>query len=46
MTQAARLLVTIMSALIVLALAAHMLKIREFRERLALIARRGGRESS
>jgi putative peptidoglycan lipid II flippase len=38
--QAARLLVTILSALIVLALAAHVLKIREFREGLALVARR------
>jgi hypothetical protein len=43
--QAARLLVTILSALVVLALAAHVLRIREFREGLALIAKRGGRES-
>jgi putative peptidoglycan lipid II flippase len=43
--QAARLFVTILSALLVLALAAHVLKIREFREGLVLIAKRGGRES-
>jgi putative peptidoglycan lipid II flippase len=43
--QAARLFVTILSALLVLALAAHVLRIREFREGLVLIARRGGRES-
>ena len=43
--QAARLFVTILSALLVLALAAHVLKIREFREGLMLIAKRGGRES-
>ena len=42
--QAARLLVTILSALIVLALGAHALRIREFRDGLALIARRLGRE--
>jgi len=43
--QAARLFVTILSALLVLALAAHVLKIREFREGLMLIAKRRGRES-
>jgi len=43
--QAARLFVTILSALLVLALAAHVLRIREFREGLVLIAKRGGRES-
>ena len=43
--QAARLFVTILSALLVLALAAHVLKIREFREGLMRIAKRGGRES-
>ena len=39
--QAARLLAAIGAALSVLALAAHLLKIREFREGVALIARRG-----
>ena len=43
LVQAARLLATIMSALAVLALAAHILKIREFREGLALVARLGAR---
>lgn len=43
--QAARLFVTILSALLVLALAAHVLRIREFREGLMLVAKRGGRES-
>jgi putative peptidoglycan lipid II flippase len=43
--QAARLFVTILSALLALALAAHVLRIREFRGGLALIAKRGGRES-
>jgi putative peptidoglycan lipid II flippase len=38
--QAARLLMTILSALVVLALAAHVLRIREFREGVALVARR------
>jgi putative peptidoglycan lipid II flippase len=42
--QAVRLLVTILSALMVLALAAHVLRIREFRDGLALIAKRAGRE--
>ena len=45
LVQAGRLFVTILSALLVLALAAHVLRIREFREGLVLIARRGGRES-
>ena len=44
--QAGRLLVTIMSALLVLAFAAHVLRIREFREGLALITKRGGRDSA
>jgi putative peptidoglycan lipid II flippase len=43
--QAARLFVTILSALLVLALAAHELRIREFREGLALIVKPSGRES-
>jgi len=42
--QAARLFVTILSALLVLALAAHVLRIREFLGGLMLIAKRGGRE--
>ena len=42
--QAARLLMTILSALAVLAIAAHLLKIREFREGLALVMKRAGRE--
>ena len=40
--QALRLLVTIVSALFVLGLAAHVLRIREFRDALALVAKRGG----
>jgi putative peptidoglycan lipid II flippase len=38
--QAARLLATIISALIVLAMAAHVLKIREFRDGLSLVTKR------
>jgi putative peptidoglycan lipid II flippase len=41
--QAARLLATIMSALAVLAFTAHALKIREFREGLALVVKRSAR---
>ena len=40
--QAVRLLVTIVSALLVLVVSAHVLRIREFREALALVAKRGG----
>ena len=40
--QASRLLLTILSALLVLGLSAHMLRIREFREALSLVAKRGG----
>ena len=40
--QAARLLLTIISALLVLGISAHLLRIREFREALALVAKRGG----
>jgi putative peptidoglycan lipid II flippase len=40
--QAGRLLVTIASALLVLGLSAHVLRIREFREALTLVAKRGG----
>ena len=45
LVQAGRLFVTILSALLVLAVAAHVLRIREFREGLVLVAKRGGRES-
>jgi hypothetical protein len=41
--QAVRLLLTIMFALAVLAVAAHILKIREFREGLALMVKASGR---
>ncbi len=40
--QAARLLLTIVSALLVLGIAAHVLRIREFREAAALALKRGG----
>jgi putative peptidoglycan lipid II flippase len=40
--QAGRLLMTIASALLVLGLSAHLLRIREFREALTLVAKRGG----
>jgi len=40
--QAARLLLTIISALVVLGISAHLLRIREFREALARVAKRGG----
>ena len=40
--QAGRLLMTIASALLVLGLSAHVLRIREFREALTLVAKRGG----
>ena len=40
--QAIRLLLTIVSALLVLGISAHLLRIREFREALALLAKRSG----
>jgi putative peptidoglycan lipid II flippase len=43
--QASRLLLTIASALLVLGFSAHLLRIREFREALALVAKRGGSEA-
>jgi putative peptidoglycan lipid II flippase len=43
--QAARLLLTIVSALFVLGLSAHVLRIREFRDAFAMIAKRGGSEA-
>ena len=43
--QAIRLLLTIVSALLVLGISAHFLRIREFREALALVAKRGGSEA-
>jgi len=43
--QATRLFLTILSALVVLGIAAHVLRIREFREALALVAKRGGSEA-
>ena len=44
--QGARLLATIASALVVLALTAHLLRIREFQQGVALVSRRAGGESS
>ena len=43
--QATRLLLTIASALLVLGLSAHLLRIREFRDALTLVAKRGGSEA-
>jgi hypothetical protein len=43
--QATRLLVTIVSALFVLAGSAHALRIREFREAFAIAWKRGGSEA-
>lgn len=43
--QASRLSVTIASALLVLGFSAHVLRIREFREALAVVAKRGGSEA-
>jgi putative peptidoglycan lipid II flippase len=43
--QATRLFLTIVSALVVLGIAAHVLRIREFREALAVVAKRGGSEA-
>ena len=43
--QAVRLLLTIISALLVLGISAHLLRIREFREAFALLAKRGGSEA-
>jgi len=43
--QASRLLLTIASAVLVLGLSAHLLRIREFRDALALVAKRGGSEA-
>jgi putative peptidoglycan lipid II flippase len=43
--QATRLFLTIVSALVVLGISAHVLRIREFREALALVAKRGGSEA-
>ena len=40
--QATRLVLTIASALLVLGISAHVLRIREFRDALALVAKRGG----
>jgi len=45
LTQALRLLITIVAALFVLGIAAHLLHIREFREALALLMKRGGSEA-
>jgi len=43
--QAGRLFLTIVTALVVLGIAAHVLRIREFREAVDLVAKRGGSEA-
>jgi putative peptidoglycan lipid II flippase len=43
--QAGRLCATIVTALVVLGIAAHLLRIREFREAIALVAKRSGSEA-
>jgi putative peptidoglycan lipid II flippase len=43
--QASRLLLTMASAALVFGLSAHLLRIREFRDALALVAKRGGSEA-
>jgi putative peptidoglycan lipid II flippase len=45
LSQAFRLVLTIAFALVVLAVAAHILRIREFREAIALVLKRSGSEA-
>jgi putative peptidoglycan lipid II flippase len=45
LSQAFRLTLTIVLALVVLGAAAHVLRIREFREAIALVLKRGGSEA-